>query len=65
VPLVIPFTLVILIGLFLMESRGTAAIGRLFGPIMLVWFATLSVIGIFAICARPRILDALNPYYGS
>ena len=64
VPLVIPFTLAILVGLFLMESRGTAAIGRLFGPIMLVWFSTLSIIGISSILRTPAILGALNPYYG-
>ena len=64
VPIVIPLTLVILVGLFLMENRGTAAIGRLFGPIMLVWFSTLGIIGIFAILRTPVILAALNPYYG-
>jgi KUP system potassium uptake protein len=63
-PLILPFTVAILIGLFLMENRGTAKIGGLFGPIMLVWFATLTVIGISAIVQTPAILWALNPYYG-
>jgi KUP system potassium uptake protein len=44
-PLVIPLTLAILIGLFVMQSRGTARIGRLFGPVMVVWFFVLSVLG--------------------
>ena len=64
VPLVLPLTLVILIGLFAMQNHGTARIGRLFGPIMLVWFAVIAVLGAIAITRRPDILFALNPYYG-
>ncbi len=63
-PLVIPFTLVILIGLFLLQSRGTARIGRVFGPVMVVWFAVLAVLGLSWIVRAPVILTALNPYYG-
>ena len=63
-PLVIPLTLAILIGLFLIQSRGTARIGRLFGPVMVVWFAVLAVLGISWIVRAPIILTALNPYYG-
>jgi KUP system potassium uptake protein len=62
-PLVIPLTLVILIGLFVMQSRGTARIGRLFGPVMVVWFFVLSVLGISWIIRAPIILTALNPWY--
>jgi KUP system potassium uptake protein len=57
-------TLAILIGLFVMQSRGTARIGRLFGPVMVVWFFVLSVLGISWIIRAPIILTALNPWYG-
>jgi KUP system potassium uptake protein len=63
-PFIIPGTVIILVSLFVMESRGTAKIGGLFGPIMLVWFAVLAAIGLSAIAMTPRILWALNPYYG-
>jgi KUP system potassium uptake protein len=63
-PYVIPISLVLLIGLFLMQSRGTASVGRLFGPVMLVWFAVLALLGIWGIAQQPRILLALNPLYG-
>ena len=61
---VIPISLVLLIGLFLIQRRGTAAVGGLFGPVMLVWFAVLAVLGIRGIVQQPRILLALNPLYG-
>jgi KUP system potassium uptake protein len=63
-PLVIPLTLIILVGVFMMQSRGTARIGRLFGPVMVVWFATLAVLGISWIIREPQILRAVNPWYG-
>jgi KUP system potassium uptake protein len=63
-PLIIPGTVAILVGLFIMQSRGTAKIGRLFGPVMLVWFSVIALIGIYSIVQTPRILWALNPYYG-
>jgi KUP system potassium uptake protein len=63
-PYVIPIALVLLIGLFLAQHRGTAAIGGLFGPIMLIWFAVLAALGIWSIAQQPHILLALNPYYG-
>jgi KUP system potassium uptake protein len=63
-PYVIPISLVLLIGLFLMQSRGTASVGRLFGPVMLVWFAVLALLGIWGIAQQPHILLALNPRYG-
>jgi KUP system potassium uptake protein len=64
-PLILPLSLGILIGLFLFQSRGTATIGRLFGPIMLLWFATLAVLGLSAIIRAPQILEALSPFYGA
>jgi KUP system potassium uptake protein len=63
-PWVVPLTLVILIGLFLMQRHGTERIGKLFGPVMAVWFIVLAVLGIRAIMTAPRILDALNPMHG-
>jgi len=62
-PLVVPLTLVILIGLFLLQSRGTARIGRLFGPVMLLWFATLAILGALSAIQNPIILSAVNPLY--
>jgi KUP system potassium uptake protein len=62
-PLVIPLSLVILIGLFLLQSRGTAQIGRLFGPIMAMWFVMLAILGTISIVHTPAILFAINPYY--
>ncbi len=60
---VIPVTLVILIGLFLLQSRGTARIGAVFGPVMLVWFATIGVLGLSEILQQPGVLAAISPYY--
>src|SRR6185369_1328730 len=50
-----------LAGLFFIQSRGTAKVGRIFGPVMLVWFACLAVMGLAAIAKAPRILGAINP----
>jgi len=62
-PWVIPVTLVILVGLFLLQSRGTARIGAVFGPVMLVWFLTLGVLGVSEIGRQPGVLAAASPYY--
>lgn len=62
-PYIIPLTLIILVGLFLIQSRGTARIGRLFGPIMLFWFVVLGVLGIINIIKSPEVLAAVNPFY--
>jgi KUP system potassium uptake protein len=61
--LVLPITIAILIGLFVIQSRGTATIGKLFGPVMLVYFLVLAVLGIRGIAAAPEILWALSPHY--
>ena len=63
-PYIIPISLVLLTALFIVQRRGTAAIGGLFGPIMVVWFAVLAVLGIWSITRQPHILLAVNPYYG-
>ncbi len=63
-PYIIPITLAILGGLFLLQKRGTARVGRLFGPIMLVWFLTLAILGIAQIVSCPQILNAILPWHG-
>src|SRR5712672_589273 len=59
---VIPLTLAILIGLFYFQSRGTARIGAVFGPIMMVWFAVIAALGLIQIVQYPSVLSALSPY---
>ncbi|NBX00275.1 MAG: potassium transporter Kup, partial [Methylophilaceae bacterium] len=61
--LIIPITLIVIALLFWAQSKGTALVGALFGPIMLLWFGTLAVLGITSIVQYPTILQALNPYY--
>jgi KUP system potassium uptake protein len=63
IPYILPITIAILLCLFLFERRGTSAVGALFGPIMLVWFGTLAIMGIYQIQNAPEILYALNPMY--
>ena len=63
-PYVIPISLVLLVALFLVQRRGTAVVGGLFGPVMLLWFAVIAVLGLWGIVQQPRILLALNPLYG-
>jgi KUP system potassium uptake protein len=58
-----PITIAILIGLFAIQRWGTASVGKLFGPVILVYFATLAVLGVVNIAAAPEVLWALNPWY--
>ncbi|MFJ9452226.1 MULTISPECIES: potassium transporter Kup [unclassified Herbaspirillum] len=60
---VIPLTLVILTGLFLIQRHGTNLVGKLFGPIMFLWFISLGALGLYHILKAPDILVAINPYY--
>jgi KUP system potassium uptake protein len=60
---VIPIAIAILLCLFLVQKRGTGAVGKVFGPIMLVWFTTLAVLGLMHIADAPRIIESVNPYY--
>lgn len=62
-PLVIPVTIAILLALFLIQSRGTGFVARLFGPIMLTWFGLIGLIGIINIFDAPGVLAALSPTY--
>ncbi len=59
--LVIPISCVILIGLFLLQRRGTGAVGRVFGPIMVVWFGVIALLGAVQIVDHPSVLQAVNP----
>src|SRR5471032_2424248 len=63
-PYVVPMSLAILVVLFMLQSRGTAGVGRLFGPVMLVWFLVLGVLGVWQIARNPGVLAAVNPMYG-
>ncbi|HBK44134.1 MAG: potassium transporter Kup [Polynucleobacter sp. GWA2_45_21] len=60
---IIPISLVILVALFLIQKQGTAAVGKLFGPVTLVWFLTLAVLGIINIGEAPQIIEAFNPAF--
>jgi len=60
-PVVVPVTIVILIGLFLMQKQGTGVIGQIFGPVMVGWFAILAALGIHGIIKAPAVLAALSP----
>ncbi len=60
---VLPISVVILVALFLVQRRGTEAVGRMFGPVMLAWFSLLGLIGLWHIFDSPEILLALNPIY--
>jgi KUP system potassium uptake protein len=62
-PFVIVITLVILIGLFTAQRFGTARVGVLFGPVTLLWFVTIAVLGLMSIVREPHVLWSLNPYY--
>lgn len=63
-PYVVPVTIVILVGLFFLQSRGTAGVGKIFGPVTLLWFATLAVLGVAQIFEYSQVLSAVNPLYG-
>ena len=62
-PLVVPLTTVILIGLFVVQKKGTGFIGGIFGPVMLAWFVVLALLGIHGIMRAPQVLVALSPFY--
>jgi KUP system potassium uptake protein len=62
-PFVVPITVAILVGLFLVQSRGAGRIGAVFGPVMIAWFAALGIGGLVALAHQPHVLYALNPLY--
>ena len=59
----VPLAIMILLGLFMVQKRGTTSIGRYFGPVMVVWFMIIALLGVVNIAAGPRILWALSPHY--
>jgi KUP system potassium uptake protein len=61
--LIVPITAAIIVALFLLQRVGTAAVGRLFGPVMVVWFLTIAACGVSGIADHPQILKALSPTY--
>ncbi|MBK8016234.1 MAG: potassium transporter Kup [Betaproteobacteria bacterium] len=63
-PYILPITIVVIIGLFLVQAKGTAAVGAFFGPITALWFIVLAALGIAQIVLNPHVLLALNPAYG-
>jgi KUP system potassium uptake protein len=62
-PFVVPFAVVVLVGLFWVQKKGTGRIGTLFGPVMLVWFGTLAVLGVREVLRAPAVLFALDPLH--
>ena len=63
-PYILPITLAIVVGLFVIQRRGTASVGALFGPVMVLWFAVLALLGGINIVQHPEVLAAVNPIYG-
>ena len=63
-PWVIPATLVILVGLFVVQRFGTSRVASVFGPIMVIWFLAIGLSGLWHIALQPQVLMAINPYYG-
>jgi KUP system potassium uptake protein len=61
----VPISLVILLGLFVIQRYGTGAVGWLFGPVILVWFASLGILGVHEVIQRPGVLEALSPTWGA
>jgi len=62
-PYVVPFTIGILVGLFLIQKHGTAGIGKIFGPVTLLWFSTLAILGVAQIFHYPQVFSAINPVH--
>jgi len=63
--LVVPVTVAIIVALFALQHRGTGTVGRLFGPVMLVWFVVIGAAGVRGIATDPTVLRALLPSYAS
>ncbi|CAM5789380.1 potassium transporter Kup [Castellaniella caeni] len=60
---VVPISIVVLLALFMVQSRGTGTVGKLFGPVMFVWFLTLGVLGAWRVVEQPQVLAAINPIW--
>ena len=64
-PAIVPLTIAILIGLFLVQKRGTGGVGAIFGPLMVIWFVSIAVLGVRAIAKDPAIFAAVNPAHAA
>ncbi len=62
---VLPLTVVVLLALFLFQKGGTGRVGRIFGPVMILWFAVIAITGVLQIAETPRVLEALNPAHAA
>lgn len=62
-PLILPMTCIVLFCLFFIQRRGTAGIGKIFGPVVMIWFAAIGILGISGIARNPHVLAAVNPLY--
>ncbi len=62
---VLPLTIVVLLALFLFQKGGTGRVGRIFGPVMVLWFAVIAIIGVMQIAGTPRVLEAVNPAHAA
>ena len=63
-PIIVPMSIIVLVGLFLFQHHGTARVGAFFGPVMLLWFGALAVLGLREMMLQPDVLQALNPMHG-
>jgi KUP system potassium uptake protein len=63
-PFIVPLSTIVLLGLFAAQYHGTGTVGSIFGPIMIVWFATISVLGVVSILHTPAVVASINPWYG-
>jgi KUP system potassium uptake protein len=63
-PYVVPVTIAIIVGLFLIQSHGTAKVGRLFGPVMLMWFLVIAALGVMQVVRHPSVIGAFSPLHG-
>jgi len=61
---ILPLTLSLLVVLFILQKRGTGRVGLFFGPLMIIWFSTIGLLGLDQIAQHPTIIGALNPLYG-
>ena len=61
---IVPLAVVILVGLFLLQQRGTGGVGAIFGPVMVLWFTSIAALGLAAIVGHPEVLGAINPWHG-
>ena len=61
---VVPISVIVIVGLFMVQAHGTARIGRVFGPVMALWFAVIAVLGAIQVAQNPGVLAAVSPHYG-